>query len=339
MAQLQTVSQPDFDRSARLKMISQTVSDEIPLVIAHRGASGYLPEHTTEAAAFAHALGADFIEQDVVLTKDGIPVVLHDVTLDAVTDVDAKFPERRKEGHFFVWDFKLAELRQLNVHERAPAKSKKRFPQDRGRFRVATLEQHIQLIQGLNQSRTTDAGVYVEIKSPAKHRDRGLDPSVQVLRVLKKYGYNDASDRVFLQCFDENEVLRLRTELKCRLPLIQLVSEAPSLDKTAQIAKVADGIGVPIAAVLAADDSNGDVAVTDVVKTAHQHAMMVHVWTFRSDDLPAFTESPEKLLDLLIKDAGVDGVFADQPDIVLKWRAEAGDHVKLRGPFHLLNSQ
>jgi glycerophosphoryl diester phosphodiesterase len=90
-----------------------------PLVIAHRGASGYLPEHTLAAKAYAHALGADFIEQDLVLTKDDVPVVLHDIYLDTVTDVAVRFPERKRaDGRFYVIDLTLAELKQLRVTER-----------------------------------------------------------------------------------------------------------------------------------------------------------------------------------------------------------------------------
>ncbi|MEZ6127638.1 MAG: glycerophosphodiester phosphodiesterase family protein [Planctomycetaceae bacterium] len=103
-------------------MISQTLNAEIPLVIAHRGASGYLPEHTTESAAFAHALGADFIEQDVVLSKDGVAVVLHDITLNATTNVAELFPDRAVDGKFFVFDFTWEELQTLSVSERQTAK-------------------------------------------------------------------------------------------------------------------------------------------------------------------------------------------------------------------------
>ncbi|MCP4510624.1 MAG: hypothetical protein GY826_29975, partial [Fuerstiella sp.] len=158
------------ERQRRLQVISQTISNEVPLVIAHRGASGYLPEHTTEATALAHALGADFIEQDVVLSQDGVAVVFHDVTLEGITDVADVFPGRGRNGRFYVFDFTLAELKQLNVSERYPSgnnlEANGRFPQKTGRFRLSTLEEHLQLIRGLNVSRGRDVGVYVEIKQP-----------------------------------------------------------------------------------------------------------------------------------------------------------------------------
>jgi glycerophosphoryl diester phosphodiesterase len=137
----------------------------------------------------------------VVLSKDGVAVVLHDVTLNSISNVAEVFPDRAIDGKYFVHDFTLDELRRLSLSER---NADGRFPPGSGRFQIATLEEHIQLIQGLNESRNHKAGLYVEVKQPALHRKHGLDPSVEVLRVLKKYGYENAEDRVFLQCFEEN---------------------------------------------------------------------------------------------------------------------------------------
>src|ERR1043165_1359827 len=95
-----------------------------PIVIAHRGASGYLPEHTLAAKALAYGLGADYLEQDIVLSKDDVPVVLHDIYLDTVTDWSRRFPERkRSDGRFYALDLSLAELKQLRVTERFNAKT------------------------------------------------------------------------------------------------------------------------------------------------------------------------------------------------------------------------
>ena len=116
-----------------------------PLVIAHRGASGYLPEHTLVANAYAHALGADFLEQDLVLTKDDVPVVLHDIYLDTVTDVAMRCPERKRaDGRVYALDLTLVELKQLRVTERFNAKTGApvfagRFPAGLAEFRVSTL--------------------------------------------------------------------------------------------------------------------------------------------------------------------------------------------------------
>ena len=318
--------------------VSQTATDEFPLVIAHRGASGYLPEHTTEAAAFAHALGADYIEQDVVLSKDGTAVVLHDVTLDSVTNVEDVFPGRDRDGKFYAFDFTLAELRQLNVNERITDKERGRFPNNIGRFGISTLSEHIELIQGLNHSRGRNAGLYVEIKKPALHREHELDPSKEVLRVLREYGYEKSNDRVFIQCFEEDEVVRIRTELKCRLPLIQLLSRQPTPEKIAEYGRIVDGLGVATSTVITGV-KDGEPQITDLVKRAHEHAMNVHVWTFRTDALPAYAESSDELLNWLVLDAGVDGIFTDQPDAVYQWRQKMPGRSARQGPFHLLHSE
>ena len=138
-------------------------------VIAHRGASGYLPEHTLPAKALAHAMGADFLEQDVVASRDGELIVLHDIHLDRVTDVAKRFPARaRKDGRFYALDFDLAELRQLRVHERVAADGKPvypgRFPVTAGRFALHTFDEELAFIRGLNETTGRNAGVYPEIK-------------------------------------------------------------------------------------------------------------------------------------------------------------------------------
>lgn len=338
------VSLPSMSRDiARIRTISQTLSDEIPLVIAHRGASGYLPEHSTEAVSFAHALGADFIEQDVVMSRDGVVMVMHDVTLDDVTDVANAFPGRQRDGRFYAWDFTEAELKQLKVRERFPVEGKSgawhRFPKSSGTFRFATFEEHIQLIQGLNHTRRRNTGLYVELKHPDQHHAQGLDLAKAVLHILKKYGYSAAEHRAIVETFDEREVLRIRTELDCRLPLVQLLLETPTEEKLNEISRIADGIGVPVTSVVtgaSAEDPPVPV-ISSLVKDAHERALMVHVWTYRVDALPDFVADPQRLLSWLIRDAGVDGIFADQPDVLVDWRA-ANQHVRRHGPFRLLNS-
>ena len=191
----------------------QMVDAAPPIVIAHRGASGYLPEHTLAAKALAHGMGADYLEQDVVLTKDDVPVVLHDIHLDTVTNVAEVFPDRKRDdGRYYAIDLTLAEVKQLRATERVDAKTKRpvfptRFPPHLSYFTVPTLAEELELIQGLNTSSGREAGIYTEIKSPAWHRSEGKDISKIVLGVLDHYGYREASDLAYLQCFDvaENE--------------------------------------------------------------------------------------------------------------------------------------
>ena len=317
------------------------VLESSPIVIAHRGASGYLPEHTLESAAYAHALGADYIEQDCVLSRDGVPVVLHDITLESVTNVEEVFPNRRRaDGHWVAYDFTLNELLQLHVHERYAGESSPRFPQGKSEFHICTLRQQIELIQGLDHSRRTKTGLYIELKQPARHRKAGLDLASAILDVLRDYNLHEASEQVYLQCFEEDEVQRLRTDLQCRLPLIQLLKHRPSEEKIRAYAEFADGLGVStncvLEEVIPGDDPQP--RLTDVVATAHQHAMQVHVWTLRKDRLPKGVESAEQYLDWVVHKAGADGIFTDHPDIAVQWR-ESKSVAGRPGPFHLLKQK
>jgi glycerophosphoryl diester phosphodiesterase len=312
-----------------------------PIVIAHRGASGYLPEHTLEAAAYAHALGADFIEQDCVLSKDNVPVVLHDITLDSVTNAADRFPDRRRDdGHWYAFDFTLNELLQLNVHERYAGRTSTRFPRGKGNFTISTLQEQIELIQGLNKSRGTSTGFYIELKQPERHQAESMDLSAAVLKVLEDNDLHHPDDRIFLQCFDEKELQRIRVDLKCRLPLIQLLKYPPDEEKIQQYARYVDGLGLSIDCVFRgiSDDDDGQPILTDVVNTAHKHALQVHLWTLRKDHLPKSVDSADVLLGWLVQKAGADGVFTDHPDVVVRWRAEVSPEANT-GPFRLLRQR
>jgi glycerophosphoryl diester phosphodiesterase len=299
------------------------------IVIAHRGASGYLPEHTLPAIAMAHAQGADYLEQDVVLSKDDVPVVLHDIHLDTVTDVARRFPDRKRDdGRYYAIDFTVAELKQLAVSERFDPRTgaavfPTRFPVGRGSFQIPTLEEELHLIRGLNKSTGREAGVYPEIKEPAWHRGQGRDISRLVLEVLLRNAYRTKTDKVYLQCFDEAEVKRIRAELGYRGRLVQLIEGSrPLLDDharlrtpagLAEIAKVADGIGPALSDVVMRR-SDGGMAPTSLVRDAHAVGLEVHPYTFRADSLPPGVASVEDLLRLALFDIGVDGVFTDHPD-------------------------
>lgn len=208
-----------------------------PLVIAHRGASGYLPEHTLPAKALAYAMKPDYIEQDVVMTKDDQLVVLHDHYLDRVTDVADRFPTRaRADGRYYAIDFTLAEIKSLKVTEgfnlddqgNRVAGFPTRFPMWQSDFRVATFAEEIELIQGLNKTLGYDVGIYPEIKAPWFHRHEGKDISKAVLATLHQYGYLSKGDKVYLQCFDANELQRINDELmpamEMDLKLVQLMA-------------------------------------------------------------------------------------------------------------------
>jgi len=301
------------------------------IIIAHRGASGYLPEHTLEAVAAAHIMGADYLEQDAVLSKDSVPMVLHDIHIDTVTDVARRFPGRKRgDDRYYAIDFTLAELKQLRVTERLDPKTGQavyagRFPPWQASFEIPTLEEELQLIRGLNKSTGREAGVYPEIKLPAWHRNQGQDISRIVLEVLARYGYKTRDDRIYLQCFDFAEVKRIRNELGYRGRIVQLIGENSQNESStdynwirtkpglAEVAKVADGIGPALQQVVAGK-LDGALKITDLVKNAHDLKLEVHPYTFRSDSLPAYASSLEELFRIFFVQVGVDGVFTDYPD-------------------------
>ncbi len=305
-----------------------------PLVIAHRGASGYLPEHTLAAKALAHEMGADYLEQDVVASRDDQLIVLHDIHLDRVTNVAERFPGRaRDDGRFYARDFDLDELKQLRAWERlnedgAPVYPH-RFPARSGAFQLHTLAEELRYIRELNAEAGREAGIYPEIKRPAWHREEGVDISPLLLETLQEAGYSTKEDPVYVQCFDPAELRRLRSELDCPFSLIQLIGENDweesdvdydamrTPDGLAEIAAVADGIGpwLPHAYALAAI---GDVPVSNgLVQVAHNEGLLVHPYTFRADELPAGFPDFRSLVRFFDEDIGVDGMFTDFPDKTL----------------------
>ena len=293
------------------------------IVIGHRGAAGYLAEHTLESYAFAYALGADFIEPDLVMTKDGVLICLHDIYLERTTDVEDLFPDRRRpDGHWYAIDFTLDEIRELSVHERCRDSGQpyfpNRFPVGKSRFRVPTLAEMIELVQGLNVSSGREVGIYPELKRPSWHQEQGYDMAVALLEVLDRYGYRGPEAKVFIQCFEPHTLERLRYELGTELPLVQLISVAAfgiaSRRGLEGIAQYADGIG---------PDKRLVEANPELVDWAHALGLVVHPWTFRADVLPSKYASPEEELEKFLFDYGADGVFTDFPDIAVRVLAAA----------------
>jgi glycerophosphoryl diester phosphodiesterase len=312
-----------------------TAAEPRPLIIAHRGASGYLPEHTLAAKALAYGQGADFLEQDVVLSKDGVPVIFHDTHIDTTTDVAKKFPGRqRADERFYALDFTVAELKQLNVTERFNPKTgkaafPKRFPVGVGSFQVVTLEEEIQFIQALNRSTGRNVGLYPELKAPAWHRKEGRDLSATVLPLLRKYGYDAKDSACHLQCFEYAEIKRLRGELGWSGKLIMLLGgkgKGPGeTDFThlqtdaglAELAQLVDGIGPPIGSYITGK-SPAERQVTDLAARARKAGLKSHPYTLRADELPKCVTSVDELLSALFTEAKVDGLFTDFPDLCIK---------------------
>lgn len=295
------------------------------IVIAHRGASGYVPEHTMESKAMAHAMNPDYIEQDLVLSKDDVPIVIHDIYLGEVTNVAALYPDMsREDGRFYVIDFTFSELMTLSVNERIDHKTKKvvfpnRFPLKKGSFKLHSLQQEIEVIQGLNKSTGKNIGIYPEIKNPSFHKEHGKDISKIVLQILSDYGYKEKSDACILQCFDAKELQRIRQELKCSLFLTQLLEFPEGAEHLEKYASYADAIGPSIEQLLLA--GMGKTKGNPLVERAHELKLKVHAYTFRQDEHPNFDDF-EALLQFGFYDIDLDGGFTDFPDTVINFLRE-----------------
>ena len=312
-----------------------------PVVIAHRGACGYLPEHTLVSKAVAHTMGADFLEQDVVLTKDAVPIVLHDIYLESTTNVAHIFPNRQQsDGHFYALDFDLDEIRQLSINERLVIDDNSsctpvfedRFPYVEKLFKIPTLREEISMISGLNKSRGKTAGIYVELKSPRTHWDAGYDIANIVMTELMQSEYRPLGSPIFIQCFDDATLKYIKFDLKIEYPLIQLVGENIWQEDTfadyeelksraglQSISSYADGIGPWIEQIFLGLNKSGEPTASDLVSNAKEFNLLVHPYTFRKDELPQGIETFEELLRFFLINQRVDGIFTDFPDLAINF--------------------
>ncbi len=292
------------------------------LVIAHRGASGYRPEHTIESYRLAVEQGADVIEPDLVMTNDRILVARHENEIGATTDAAAKFPDRQRtktiDGQsttgWFVEDFTLAELKQLRARERLAFRSH-RFD---GQFEVPTFEEILVFVRQEERRLGRRIGIYPETKHPSYHESLDLPITDSLLAVLARHGYRDASEPVFIQSFESENLQIARGKTKLRL--VRLIEAAGPLITTAglrQIAAFADGIG-PSKDLIQPVSADGDLGLpTSLVADAHAAGLFVHVWTLRADPsfLPkGYRGDPLAEVRRMVE-LGVDGFFTDFPDI------------------------
>jgi glycerophosphoryl diester phosphodiesterase len=291
------------------------------IVIAHRGASGERPEHTLECYQRAIEQGADYIEPDLVMTRDSVLIARHENEIGGTTDVaqHPEFANRRRtqviDGEtmtgWFTEDFTLAEIKTLRARERLPALRPANCAFD-GRFSVPTFEEIMELAQSANRTCAgrSRIGLYPETKHPAHFQKLGLAQERPVLETLERHGYAERGSPVFIQSFDPNSLRQLREMTP--LPLVQLLEH--EIGDVARIARYADCIG--IAKTLATPAS---------VAEAHAQGLAVHVWTFRAeneflpDDLK-LGRSPAAHGDLRGEIArylalGIDGFFTDFPAV------------------------
>lgn len=268
-----------------------------PTLIAHRGASAYAPEHTLEAYRLAIAQGADFVEPDLQVTKDGVLVCLHDTTLARTTDVKAKFPDR---GPWRVADFTLAEIQTLDAG--------KWFDPKFAGQRVPTLQQMIDAVKG-------KAGLFPETKAPDVYGKLGLDMEPRLVQVLAENGLDkpgaDPKTPVVVQSFSADSLKLLRGQHGCKLPLVYLLGAGPTAEKhtspegLAAVKGFADGVGPNRAVVLARPG---------LVADAHKLGLSVTVYTVGSRE-PARFDAVRAEMRKLVHELKVDAVFTDNPDL------------------------
>jgi glycerophosphoryl diester phosphodiesterase len=320
-----------------------------PLVIAHRGASAYLPEGTLPAKALAVGVGADFVEHDVVMTRDDRLLINHDLWLDNVSDVAKRFPGReRADGHFYVIDFDLDEILSLAVTERFNVVDGRdlpafpdRFPVWQSSFHFHTLESELEFLQGLRHSSGRDVGVFTELKSPWFHEQEGKDLVSAVYAVLARYGYRTREDHCRVMSFDAHALQRIRAEVGpaagVDVPLTQLIGRTQSHetyerkpdgtwenydydwmlepDAMERIREWADGIGPDVRMLLR---HGKPMAASDLAARAHDAGLYVTPWTVRADDLPHCAPSLPALVRLLVDECAVEGIITDFPDRVIE---------------------
>lgn len=323
-----------------------------PLIIGHRGASGYVPEHTLASYALAVFLGADYIEPDLVMTSDHQLVARHDNELSLTTDVATRpeFASRRinktVDGQeltgWFSEDFTLAELKTLRVIERIPDIRPGNARLD-GSFLIPTLQEIIDLVKSLEISQRRVIGLYPEIKHSTYFRSRGLSMEQEVVDILHRNGYTARKDPVYIQSFEVNNLKELKTLTELRL--LQLFESDKTLQPFDQIelgtnltygdmatpeglrevAKYAYAAGPDKSYIIPRDENNKLGNVTSFVSDAHAAGLKVHPYTFRAENnfLPIEYQTKDNIpnevgnLAAEIKayfDAGIDGLFCDQPD-------------------------
>ncbi|MFZ5725205.1 MAG: glycerophosphodiester phosphodiesterase [Pseudomonadota bacterium] len=326
--------------SADPVMAEPTLDGKPPIIIAHRGASGERPEHTLASYRLAIEQGADFIEPDLVLTRDGVLVARHENEISETTDVAGRpeFADRKAtkmiDGKevtgWFTEDFTLAELKTLRAKERLPQLRGTAFD---GRFEVPTFEEILTLLAEANRGRSVPVGVYPETKHPSYFASIGLPHDAPLLALLDRFGYRGRSAPVFIQSFEVGNLMDLRA--KSDLPLIQLVdasggpADRPDTSYAAMtspaglrmIAAYADGIG-PNKTMIIPRGALGSLGEpTNLVRDAHAAGLKVHPWTFRRENyfLPLGNKggvNPAGHGDLggeieAYLATGIDGLFSD----------------------------
>jgi glycerophosphoryl diester phosphodiesterase len=350
----------DWAKQQPLKQRGEHRGEARPLIIAHRGASGYVPEHTLAAYALAILQGADYIEPDLVMSKDGHLVARHDNELGLTTDVaqHPEFAERRRtqtiDGApltgWFSEDFTLAELKTLRAIERIPQIRPGNARMD-GAFEVPTLQEIIDLVKSLQLSQQRTIGLYPETKHPSHFQQLGLGLEKPLVKLLRRNGYRDARAPVYIQSFEVENLKTLSRLTSIRLVQLLWVDGQPYDQQVLgtglsyaqmstpaglrEIAGYASGIG-PEKSLIIPRDAQGNLDpanASTLVADAHVAGLKVHPYTFRAENtfLPADLRSgddPQAHGDIAAEaraflETGIDGLFIDQPDIAVRVRQQS----------------
>lgn len=330
-------------------------SDGLPTILAHRGASGYRPEHTLASYRLAIDMGCDYIEPDVVSTKDGILVVRHENEISITTDIadHQEFADRRTsklidgeqmEG-WFTEDFTFEELQSLRTVERLPQLRPHNMEYN-GQFGILALDDVLELLREVNAERAEPIGVYIETKHPTYFRELGLNLDDPLIESLTRYGWNQPGAKAVIQSMETANLRYLGD--KTLLPLIQLLNRkgAPydlvaagdprtyaDLTTPAEldiIAEYAQGLGPNKSLVIPRDSRRNLLAPTNLVADAHARGLEVHIWTMRNENnfLPADFRVSDDVAEhgdalgeyLTFFDAGVDAMFSDFTDTAVEAR-------------------
>jgi glycerophosphoryl diester phosphodiesterase len=277
-------------------------SSSAKIAIAHRGASAYAPEHTRASYELAIAQRADYVEQDLAVTRDGKLICLHDESLERTTDVEAVFPDRfttddAGRKRWLAADFTLAEIKRLDAGTWFDAKF--------GGERVPTFEEAVEIVGGR-------AGLYPELKSPGLYRRRQVDMVGIVVAELRRLELDAASKAarppLILQSFDPEALQALAAALPA-IPRVFLVEPSAAErwlggDGLREIKAFASGIGLAKAILSKRPE---------IVRDAHAAGLTVTPYTFRSSNTGTFADVRAEMEFFLVK-LGVDAVFTDNPD-------------------------
>jgi glycerophosphoryl diester phosphodiesterase len=301
-----------------------TLNGAKPIVIGHRGASGYLPEHTLAAYEKAITQGADFIEPDLVATKDGFLVARHENEFSGTSDIAILFPDRRqtkeidgeKISGWFTEDFTLAEIKKARARERLPFR-----PQlENGKHQIPTLEEIIALVEREQKKQKRSIGIYPELKHGAYFRSIGNPLEPRLLEVLSSVGYSPDKNKVLIQSFEPDSLRWIHARSKWQLVQLLLKNDPrfdPMSDETLkEISSYAQGIGPDKRMILAENFWGRLKSPNDLIERAHRLKLFVHPYTFRSDKEflhSSYGGDPMKEYEAFYR-LGVDGVFSDFPD-------------------------